>query len=253
MVVMVMVVMMMMVMLVMVLVQGDDDIYRCVKFVMMMMMLVMMMVMVMLVMMVMLMVQGDDDIYRCVKLVVMCVFSRSVAPPAPGKADLNSALFLMLTHGRADSGALMMVAWLTCASAGIVLARFFKPLWPNRSVWGQKVWFQGAHPVVGCVVVALAVVQPIMASVRPHPGEPRRSLFNWAHWATGTAARTAAVAAMFLGVDMTSLDLPDGWDKLVLTGAVAWQGHTFKKAVLAVYVAGNLVFLTVYLVAIEQA
>ncbi|XP_078739892.1 ferric-chelate reductase 1 [Lampetra fluviatilis] len=103
---------------------------------------------------------------------------------------------------------------------------------------------------------------------------------------------------MFLGVDMTSLDLPDGWDKLVLTGAVAWQvatellleahahrgcragsssvgglelrggvagpvakersdrsgtGHTFKKAVLAVYVAGNLVFLTVYLVAIEQA
>nr|XP_032836830.1 ferric-chelate reductase 1-like [Petromyzon marinus] len=225
-------------------------------------------------------------------------------------------------------GALMMVAWLTCASVGIVLARFFKPLWPTHYIWGQKVWFQlhrsfmttvvlcslvaftlpfvyragwshGAHPIVGCLVVVLAVAQPLMALVRPHPGEPRRSLFNWTHWATGTAARTAAVAAMFLGVDMTSLDLPDTWDKLTLIGAVAWQvatellleahahrgcragssvgmelrgvagtvagtvakeqsersgtGHTFKKTVLAVYVAGNLVFLIVYLVAIEQA
>uniref|UniRef100_S4RK39 Cytochrome b561 domain-containing protein n=1 Tax=Petromyzon marinus TaxID=7757 RepID=S4RK39_PETMA len=39
-------------------------------------------------------------------------------------------------------GALMMVAWLTCASVGIVLARFFKPLWPTHYIWGQKVWFQ---------------------------------------------------------------------------------------------------------------
>ncbi|XP_075920493.1 putative ferric-chelate reductase 1 [Petromyzon marinus] len=361
----------------------------------------MMVMMVMMMVNVMVVVQGDDDIYRCVRFAgsvdigssyssgrsyppttstvgmsgaawrvadgrLQCVFSRSVAPPAPGKADLDTALFIMLAHGRADSGlmlkheqqplvsrvavrltgtptevpgsrsptiikahgALMMVAWLTCASVGIVLARFFKPLWPTHYIWGQKVWFQlhrsfmttvvlcslvaftlpfvyragwshGAHPIVGCLVVVLAVAQPLMALVRPHPGEPRRSLFNWTHWATGTAARTAAVAAMFLGVDMTSLDLPDAWDKLTLIGAVAWQvatellleahahrgcragssvgmelrgvagtvagtvakeqsersgtGHTFKKTVLAVYVAGNLVFLIVYLVAIEQA
>ena len=38
-----------------------------------------------------------------------------------------------------------------------------------RSV-GQEA---GAHPIIGIIVLALAVIQPIMALFRPHPGEDK--------------------------------------------------------------------------------
>lgn len=31
----------------------------------------------------------------------------------------------------------------------------------------------GAHPVTGIIVLVLAVIQPIMALFRPHPGEAK--------------------------------------------------------------------------------
>ena len=36
----------------------------------------------------------------------------------------------------------------------------------------------------------LYLFQPIMALFRPHPGEPNRVYFNWAHWGVGTLAHT---------------------------------------------------------------
>ena len=39
------------------------------------------------------------------------------------------------------TGALMMIAWVACASIGIVMARYYKEVWPNSTLCSQKVWF----------------------------------------------------------------------------------------------------------------
>nr|XP_033772069.1 ferric-chelate reductase 1 isoform X1 [Geotrypetes seraphini]XP_033772070.1 ferric-chelate reductase 1 isoform X1 [Geotrypetes seraphini]XP_033772071.1 ferric-chelate reductase 1 isoform X1 [Geotrypetes seraphini] len=224
--------------------------------------------------------------------------------------------FIIKVHG-----ALMFVAWMTTVNIGVLVARFFKPVWPNATLFGEKVWFQvhrilmmatvgltsiafvlpfiyrgywskqaGYHPYLGCIVMTLAFLQPIFAIFRPSPHAPRRQLFNWFHWSTGTAARIVAVAAMFLGMDLQALNLPDPWDTYTMIGFVVWhvgidillevhgycltckaekmeedniailhslsaveaKGHTFKKVVLTVYICGNTAFLITFLAAINQ-
>lgn len=44
------------------------------------------------------------------------------------------------------------------------------------------------HPILGVIVVGLAIVQVIFAFLRPHPGEPLRPYFNWIHWGIGNTA-----------------------------------------------------------------
>lgn len=221
---------------------------------------------------------------------LQCAFTLSQVAAEPRKANLKNPYHLFLAHGETDEGeiekhdvqpmvsvyritplgapvevattrsnnivkahgSLMLVSWLSLCSVGVVLARFFKPVWPDTKLLGEKVWFQlhrglmvlavlttitafvipfcyrlgwsgRAHSVLGCIVMFLALMQPIMAFFRPHPNTPMRPLFNWAHWFVGTAARILAAACLFLGVDMESLDLPDRWDKLLLMGALLWQ------------------------------
>lgn len=115
-------------------------------------------------------------------------------------------------------------------------------------------------------------------------------MFNWTHWSMGTAARIIAVAAMFLGMDLPGLNLPGPWKTYAMIGFVAWhvgteiileihayrlsrkveildddriqilqsftaaeaEGYVFKKVVLAIYVCGNLTFLTMFLSAINR-
>ncbi|XP_069137762.1 ferric-chelate reductase 1-like isoform X2 [Argopecten irradians] len=56
-------------------------------------------------------------------------------------ADLQSAAklsyILVEIHG-----SLMVVAWVLFSSIGIFVARYLKPMWPNSTILGQKVWFQ---------------------------------------------------------------------------------------------------------------
>lgn len=47
------------------------------------------------------------------------------------------------------SGALMLLAWMVTGSVGTVIASFYKPDWPRKTLFGQKVWFQvlySMHP-----------------------------------------------------------------------------------------------------------
>lgn len=44
------------------------------------------------------------------------------------------------------------------------------------------------HASLGLATTILVFIQPFMAAARPHPGAPRRSLFNWMHWFVGNAA-----------------------------------------------------------------
>ncbi|KYO19550.1 putative ferric-chelate reductase 1 [Alligator mississippiensis] len=218
-------------------------------------------------------------------------------------------------------GALMFVAWMTTVSIGVIVARFFKPVWPHSLLFGKEIWFQvhrtlmlttvaltsiafilpfiyrggwsykaGFHPYLGCTVMALAIFQPLVAGFRPSPHGPRRQLFNWVHWSTGTTARILAVVTMFLGMDLPALKLPYPWDTYTMIGFVAWhvgidvlleihgyclihkvelidddrihilqsltsveaEGRMFKQIVLTIYICGNIAFLITFLAAINQ-
>nr|XP_046265658.1 putative ferric-chelate reductase 1 [Scatophagus argus] len=150
-------------------------------------------------------------------------------------------------------GALMLLAWMLTGSVGTFIASFYKPDWPNQTLLGQKVWFQvhrglmiltvvltfvafclpffyrkgwskhaGVHPYLGCCILALSLIQPIMAVIRPSPGSQRRYIFNWAHWGVGSVTEIMAVAAMFLGMRQSSLLLPQPLATYVLIGYVTW-------------------------------
>ncbi|XP_053550016.1 putative ferric-chelate reductase 1 isoform X3 [Bombina bombina] len=224
---------------------------------------------------------------------VQCSFRRNISiPSSPERFRLDAEYFIFLADGEAEDGrilrhrrqplitnkmyditgspedvggsrsptlikfhgAFMIMAWMTTVSIGVIVARFFKPVWPGSLLCGEKIWFQvhrtlmittvvltsvafalpfvyrghwskraGYHPYLGCIVMALAILQPVLAVFRPPPRTARRALFNWTHWGSGTAARIIAVAAMFLGMDLPALDLPDPWDTYVMVGFVLWH------------------------------
>uniref|UniRef100_A0A8C2S272 Ferric-chelate reductase 1 n=1 Tax=Capra hircus TaxID=9925 RepID=A0A8C2S272_CAPHI len=213
----------------------------------------------------------------------------------------SRSLLLLKVHG-----ALMFVAWMTTVSVGVLIARFFKPVW-SKALFGDAVhrtlmlttsaltfiafllpfiyrggwnWHAGYHPYLGFLVMVLALLQLVLAAFRPPLHDPRRKMFNWTHWSMGTAARIIAVAAMFLGMDLPGLNLPGPWKTYAMIGFVAWhvgteiileihayrlsrkgnrlkeqseaEGYVFKKVVLAIYVCGNLTFLTMFLSAINR-
>ncbi|XP_048122836.1 putative ferric-chelate reductase 1 isoform X1 [Alosa alosa] len=150
-------------------------------------------------------------------------------------------------------GAFMLVAWMTTVSTGVIFARYFKRDWSETPLFGQRVWFQmhrvlmvltvvltcvgfalpfvyrggwskraGSHPYLGCTVMALAIIQPIMALFRPSPDSSQRPIFNWIHWSAGTIAQIIAVAAIFLGIHQQALLLPAPWSTGLLAGFVVW-------------------------------
>lgn len=129
-------------------------------------------------------------------------------------------------------GILMTLAWTLFAFVGLFTARYMRQVWEPRKLLGEKAWFtvhrtlmtitvlltiastififvkekgwsddRGAHPFCGMVAITFAVIQPIMAVFRPHPGEPRRNIFNWAHRIVGTIALIMAVVTIYLGLN----------------------------------------------------
>ncbi|XP_055671069.1 ferric-chelate reductase 1 isoform X1 [Falco peregrinus] len=303
----------------------------------------------------------EDVSWRLVDGVLQCSFRRNIRLPSyKARFNLDASYYIFLADGEASEGGLihkhrrqplitngrynvtglpqdiggsrsprlikahgvlMFVAWITTVSIGVIVARFFKPVWSHSFLFGKEMWFQihrmlmlttvmltsisfvlpfiyrggwsqqaGFHPYLGCTVMALTIFQPLMAGFRPSRHAPRRPLFNWFHWSTGTTARILAVVTMFLGMDLPALDLPDPWDTYTMIGFVAWhvgidvlleihsyclirkvevieddrvqilqsltsaeaEGRLFKQIMLTIYVCGNTVFLIAFLVAISQ-
>uniref|UniRef100_A0A8C1R6K4 Ferric-chelate reductase 1a n=1 Tax=Cyprinus carpio TaxID=7962 RepID=A0A8C1R6K4_CYPCA len=216
--------------------------------------------------------------------VIQCKFSRSIyTPQDPVRFSLNNSYYLFVAHGTAEygmihrhmrqplisshhqiitgppeiltgsrspllmkyHGALMLIAWMLAGSTGKLMAAYFKPDWPEQTLFGQKIWFQvcfytvfyffidffhfnfrhfraGVHPYLGCTVMILAFCQPIMAAFRPAPDSSRRWIFNWLHWGVGNAAEIIAVVSMFFGIRQQSLLLPYPWTTGVLSAFVVW-------------------------------
>jgi len=135
-------------------------------------------------------------------------------------------------------GILMTLAWILFAFVGLFTARYMRQVWEPTELLGKKAWFTvhrtlmtitvlltvaatilifvhrkgwssnaGRHPYCGIIAIAFAVVQPIMAAFRPHPGAPRRNIFNWAHRIVGTIALVMAVVSIYFGLDTDQVGL----------------------------------------------
>lgn len=79
------------------------------------------------------------------------------------------------------------------------------------------------HAILGTVTTILCFLQPIGAYFRPHPGTPKRPIFNWLHWSMGNAAHI--IASKFLLVN------------LLVYCSDSLQVHFVKKTILP-YLAG---------------
>jgi uncharacterized membrane protein len=164
----------------------------------------------------------------------------------------------------------MMFAWMVFASFGMLMPRYFKPAWPKTTWCGKKIWFQihqpvmilallltavgfiivfvesgeyvelpsptVAHPPLGIIVMALVIINPIMAMFRPEPNAKNRPIFNVLHFLVGLLAHLCAVVTMFLGLYMSEFNLPD-WCKGVMAGYIVF--HALIEVVLAVHMHYN--------------
>ncbi|XP_048246036.1 putative ferric-chelate reductase 1 [Haliotis rufescens] len=154
-------------------------------------------------------------------------------------------------------GSLMSVAWLLLASVGMVIARFYKLMWPDTTVGGANIWFQvhracmtgtllftviafilifvevegytkaeepgqKAHPILGIVATILVVLNPIMALLRPGPKSERRVYFNWAHFLVGKGAFLVAGVAILFGMRMPKASAPL-YMPFIVAGYLGWH------------------------------
>ncbi|KAF3836483.1 hypothetical protein F7725_029041, partial [Dissostichus mawsoni] len=197
--------------------------------------------------------------WRLADGLIQCRFQRKIIlPHAEGRFNLSQSYFLFLANGRSQQGfihrhdrqplissnqkeitgppddlcgsrspllikihgVLMMTVWMWMVSTAIFIARHYKNVWPEKTLLGQKLWFQlhrtimvlavlltavaftlpfiyrmgwskhaGSHPYIGCTVMVLSLIQLIMGALRPAPDSPRRIIFNWMHLVTGTAGQ----------------------------------------------------------------
>ncbi|XP_019484889.1 PREDICTED: ferric-chelate reductase 1 [Hipposideros armiger] len=280
----------------------------------------------------------EDMAWRLEDGVMQCSFRRNITlPGVKNRFDLNTSYYMFLADGAADDGriykhsqqplityekhdvtdhpknvggsrsffllkahgALMFVAWMTTVSIGVIIARFFKPVW-SKTLFGESTWFQVHRMLMltTSVLTGIAFILPFIyrggwsrVSISP------TGFFVYIHFdVKGDCCfiyifcLINIVAAMFLGMDLPGLNLPSSWKTYAMTGFLAWhvgteiileihayrlsrkveilddariqifesftvdeaEGHVFKKAVLAIYVCGNVTFLIIFLSAINH-
>ncbi|XP_072276922.1 putative ferric-chelate reductase 1 [Pyxicephalus adspersus] len=171
------------------------------------------------------------------------------------KVNLSAVSNVTVTEHEVSSmikahGALMLIAWMTTGSIGMVFARFFKVA-AYKLVFGKAAWFQGhvalmvltvaativafilpfihakgwshnaiTHATIGCIVMGLAFIQPFIAFFRPSPESSKRIIFNWFHFINAAVIKILAVANLFLGLQF--IDHKTGWMVNVMGGFVGW-------------------------------
>ncbi|XP_075038628.1 putative ferric-chelate reductase 1 [Mixophyes fleayi] len=172
------------------------------------------------------------------------------------KVDLSSYMSSGIQSGRSPlvlgHGALMLIAWMTTGSIGMIMARYMKSA-AGKPFFGKAAWFQahfflmvltviltiiafimvfvevagwsgdtGAHPILGCIVMILSFLQPIAALFRPDPKSKRRFIFNWGHTINALVIKILAVATIFLGLILVDSSTTQ-WLAKVMGGFIAWE------------------------------
>ncbi|XP_043082115.1 putative ferric-chelate reductase 1 isoform X2 [Puntigrus tetrazona] len=202
-------------------------------------------------------------------------------------------------------GCLMLISWMTTGSIGMLIARYLKGVAKDHGCCGKDFWFVahvslmtlsvtataiafilvfsyaqdwsgGAHPVLGCLVMILSLIQPIVAACRCEPNHERRFVFNWAHSFIALAIKGLAVAAIFTGLALFEEYVEDGWMLKVMGGFITWEALIYilqdlnlrakkkdselcsfgsvrpETVLLILYLLGNLAFLIALLVGIGR-
>ncbi|XP_050953586.1 putative ferric-chelate reductase 1 [Labeo rohita] len=203
-------------------------------------------------------------------------------------------------------GCLMLISWMTTGSIGMLIARYLKGAAKDYGCCGKDFWFMahvsfmvlsvtataiafilvfsyardwsgGAHPVLGCLVMILSLIQPIVAAFRCEPSHELRFVFNWAHSFIALAIKGLAVAAIFTGLALFEEHKEDGWMLKVLGGFVTWEALIYilqdlnlrskkkgsemcnfgsmkpETVLLLLFLLGNLAFLIALLVGIGRS
>lgn len=83
----------------------------------------------------------------------------------------------------------MVVTWALTTVAFVLI-------FVELKAWSSE---NNPHAILGCIVTALCFMQPIGAFFRPHPGTPRRPVFNWMHWLGGNTAHIIASKLICVG------------------------------------------------------
>uniref|UniRef100_A0A4W5M2X8 Zgc:163022 n=1 Tax=Hucho hucho TaxID=62062 RepID=A0A4W5M2X8_9TELE len=184
-------------------------------------------------------------------------------------------------------GALMLIAWMTTGSLGMITARYLKGVAKGKGCW-KDIWFLvhvflmtltvaatiialilsfshvrgwsgGAHPVLGCAVMILAFFQPTAAMFRCGPQHHWRFLFNWSHALNAVAIKVLAVAAIFTGLSLIDSS-EDKWLLKVMGGFVGWEATLYilldacvALILLVLFFLGNMAFLVALLVGIGMS
>uniref|UniRef100_A0A8C3ISZ6 Ferric-chelate reductase 1 n=1 Tax=Chrysemys picta bellii TaxID=8478 RepID=A0A8C3ISZ6_CHRPI len=153
-------------------------------------------------------------------------------------------------------GALMLIAWMTTGSIGMIFAKYLKNA-IGKTLLGKDIWFQihlslmvitvaetitafvlafvavmgwandaEAHAVIGCIVMILSFFQPVIAFFRPSPQSKRRFIFNWFHALNAFVIKVLAVAVIFLGLQMLDPS-PSRWMVKTMGGFVGWEALVY--------------------------
>ncbi|XP_072535059.1 putative ferric-chelate reductase 1 [Salminus brasiliensis] len=152
-------------------------------------------------------------------------------------------------------GSLMLIAWMTTSSLGMITARYLKAVTKGKGCCGKDFWFlthaslmsftvvataiafilefahirgwrRGAHPILGCLVMILSLIQPIAAAFRCAPQHKWRFIFNWLHSVMALVIKVLAVAAIFTGLSFFDQS-PEQWLLKVMGGFVGWEALFF--------------------------
>ncbi|CAF0777916.1 unnamed protein product [Brachionus calyciflorus] len=159
-----------------------------------------------------------------------------------------------------------IIAWVFLGSIGILLARYYKPLWPNHVLHSFRVWFSFhrsimifvtllsllsllfalvelnwgwssnghdyLHSVLGAIVIICSCINPILGFFRPSPTSYLRCLYFWCHWLVGVVAYCLAIPTIFIGMDLGKSDVPN-WCSWVLFAWVIF--HIIVELVLEIH------------------
>ncbi|XP_063422328.1 putative ferric-chelate reductase 1 homolog isoform X2 [Mytilus trossulus] len=138
-------------------------------------------------------------------------------------------------------GCLTIIAWVGFCSIGVVLARYYKPMWISKKLFGAAIWiqvhralmiaaalfnliavivifegefeiygssFQNAHPVLGMIVTVVSVLNCIGGFLRPGPKHKFRPYFNWAHLIMGLLSYILGVFTIGIGLSIDDAHVP---------------------------------------------
>jgi uncharacterized membrane protein len=78
-----------------------------------------------------------------------------------------------------------------------------------------------AHSIIGMITIGFSIIQMGVAFIRPHPGTPKRPIFNYFHRTLGLTTFTLAIVTIYLGVCMDDMNLGSmGWG--IMIGWTIW-------------------------------